>query len=60
MAYSYTAAPRIAVQPAPSAATQAQQAPRAERRAVQRYVASHKKQSTADKMWSSIKKSLNL
>jgi hypothetical protein len=62
MAYSggANAAPTIAVQSAPSAAAQARQAPRAERMAVQHYLAAHKKKSTAEKMWSSIKKSLNL
>jgi hypothetical protein len=57
---AYSTGPAIAVSPSPTAQSQAQRPPKAERQAVQKYVKAHKKQSSIDKLWSSVKKSLNI
>ena len=50
----------IAVSPTPTTTAQAQHPPKAERKAVQHYVNAHKKQSSADKLWSNFKKALGI
>ncbi len=50
----------IAVTSSSSATSQAQRPPRAERLAVHNYLAKQKKQSTLDKWWGDVKKSLGI